>query len=78
MSEITIAKMQKDIDHIKENVDDIKEYIKEDRAWKVYFAKCIDEKYASNQRVDHLQWVVYGVLGVLSFIGIFLVNNFLI
>ncbi len=46
MSEVTIAKMQKDIDHIKENIDDIKEYIREDRAWKTDFEKCLDKKYA--------------------------------
>jgi hypothetical protein len=46
MSEVTIAKMQKDIDHIKENVGEIKEYIKEDRAWKEEFSKCLDKKYA--------------------------------
>ena len=39
--------MQKDIDHITENISDIKSYIKEDRAWKENFTQCLDRKYSA-------------------------------
>jgi phage-related protein len=46
VSKIKIAEMQKDIEHIKENVGKIEAYIKEDREWKVEFERCLDKRYA--------------------------------
>jgi hypothetical protein len=45
-TKITIATMQKDIEYINENIGKIEGYIKEDRAWKLDFEKCLDTKYA--------------------------------
>jgi hypothetical protein len=61
MSEVIIAKMQKDIDHIKEDIGEVKEYIKEDRAWKVEFERCLDKRYAG-------KWIE--VISVSAFGGI--------
>ncbi len=44
--QITQAKMQKDIEHISDNVDDIKKYIEKDIQWKENFAVTLDKKYA--------------------------------
>lgn len=54
----TIAVMKKDINHINDNIDEIKSYIKEDRNWKENFAKCLDKKYAG-------RWVEVVAIGVL-------------
>ena len=69
MSEITIAKMQKDIDHITENISDIKGYIQEDREWKKGFAECLDNRYASKRierKVDAIELLfLVGIVGAL-------------
>ena len=63
MSEITIAKMQKDIDHINGNIVEIKEYIKEDQRWKEDFGKCLDKKYSG-------KWVETISLSALAGVGV--------
>ncbi len=50
--DIKITKMQKDIEYIKENLDDIKNSL-----------QCLENKYAGKWVEKAIVWVVVGVFG---------------
>ena len=75
--EIKYELMQKDINHINQSVDEIKDYIKEDIEWKAKFCDKLDLRYVSNQKFEGLSLIVYGIVAVLSFTAVFLVNYFI-
>ncbi len=71
-NKITIAEMQKDIEHINENIGEIKEYIGEDRAWKKDFENCLDKKYAGKW-IELISISAFG--GILVGIVLLLLNK---
>lgn len=58
--------MANDIKNIKDNIDDIKCYIQEDRQWK----QNIEDKYARKEELRSLKSVVYGIIYTFILTGI--------
>lgn len=58
--------MANDIKNIKDNIDDIKVYVQEDRQWK----QNIEDKYARKEELRSLKSVVYGIIYTFILTGI--------
>ena len=69
--------MAKEINHINKNLQEIKDYIKEDREWKDSFYKTIDSNYARRTEVNELRANLNAVIATLLLIGISIIGYLL-
>ncbi len=69
--------MCKDIKHINGSIGKIEKYIEEDRKWKENLFKDLDQRYATNERLDNVRLLLFGVIAVLGTIGLYILNNHL-
>ncbi len=61
--------MQNDIKHINEDIGEIKQYIKEDREWKLDVFEKTDKRYTLIKDHKNLKTIVYSTItGVSTFL----------
>jgi len=76
---IDIAKLQKDVTHIKSNIGDIKAYIETDRVWKENQRQDNDKRYTLNSETKNIKIAVCSLftllLGALAVLVPLIVNG---